>query len=142
MRRLTRQPLHEGYQLVTSIAPLTSKRQDFVELCDDCSLLGGPSNPDCSTSSHLKQSFATEKAQRAQNRIGVDTEDNRQVFGSRDLLSRQRLAICDCSSNLGGNLFMEQHGLTSVDACEIEFCRHCCIGRDPAWSQQGSCLGR
>ena len=118
--RLSRQSLDEGYQLVTSIAPLPCKLQDFVELRDDCTLLRCPRNPDRPTSSHLKQSFGTQEAQRSQNRIGIDAEHRRQVFGLRNLLSRQRLAIRHGSSDLRCDLFVQQYRLASVHSGKCE----------------------
>lgn len=48
------EPLHESYQLVTSIATLTSECQELVEFRYDSSLFGRPRHPDRSTSPHLQ----------------------------------------------------------------------------------------
>ncbi len=117
---LSGQVLHKRYQLVTPVATLSAERQCFLQFHYNGSPVGGPGNPDRPPTPYLQEPFVSEKMEGPQNSVRIDAKHHRQVLGLGDFVPWQCLAVCDGSSNLRCDLFVQEHGLPSVDSREGE----------------------
>ncbi len=86
---------------------LSAERHCLLQFRYNGSPFRGPRNPDRPPTPHLEESLISEKMESSENGIGIDAKYRRQVLGLRNFLPRQCLALCDGSSNLGGNLIMK-----------------------------------
>ena len=55
---------------------------------------------DAAAASELEQPFVAEQTQGSEHGVGVDAEDDGEVFGGRQALSGFRLAVCDRAPDL------------------------------------------
>jgi hypothetical protein len=76
--------------------------------------------------------------ERSQDSVRVDAEFRCQVSCLGNLLPGHRLAVCDSSSNLRRDLFVQENRFASVDSSEIEIARRFGVAVDRAHKNNDS----
>jgi NHL repeat len=92
-----------------------SLSQQFLSLCPDDAALGFARNSHTAASAELEHAFVSEGAKCPQHRVGVDTQDRCHVVGGRQALTGTNIAAGDVMTDLCGDLFMQGHGVVSVN---------------------------
>ena len=94
-------------EFVNGVALPARKLDQLPHLLYDGAAFGCPGNGDSTAAAKLEQSLVLEQPQRAQHGVGVDSENGCEVSRWWESFTGLRLAICDRTSNLGGDLEVE-----------------------------------
>ena len=86
---------------------MASELDKLSDLLHDRAALGCPGNRDSATAPKLQQPLVLKQPQRAQDGVGIDSEHRREVSCRRESLTGLRLAVCDRTPYLGGDLEVE-----------------------------------
>ena len=87
---------------------MASELDKLSDLLHDRAALGCPGNRDSATAPKLQQPLVLKQPQRAQDGVGIDSEHRREVSCRRESLTGLRLAVCDRTPYLGGDLEIEE----------------------------------
>src|SRR5581483_11454180 len=102
-------------ELVGSVAVRAREADELPRALDDRAALGGAGDGDTAAAAELEQAFVAKRAERAQDGVGVDAEDSREVAGRRQPLARPGLAVRDRAADLGRDLLVELRRFGAVD---------------------------
>jgi hypothetical protein len=94
-------------ELIDGIALPASVFDQLPDLLQDGAALGRPGNDRPATAPELEQSLVLQQSPRAQDGVGVDSENGREVSCRRESLTGLRLALGDGTPNLRGDLQIE-----------------------------------
>ncbi len=94
-------------ELVHGISLPASELDQLPDPLHDGSALGRPGHRDPAPTSKFEQALVLKQPQRAQDGVGVDTEDSREVSSRRKSFTGLRLPVCDRTPYLGGDLEIE-----------------------------------
>ena len=95
-------------ELVDGVSLPASELDQLPHLLDDGAALGCPGHGDSASASKLEQPFVLKQPQRAQDGVGVDSENGREVSGWWESFTGLGFAVCDRASYLGGDLEIEE----------------------------------
>lgn len=111
--------MEEGKKLVAPVSMGPGKREEFLGLGDNRTLLKCSGNDDGPSSTHFEQALISKQPKRAQHGIGVDSEDRREVLGLGYPVSRTRFSVRDRPSNLGRHLIVEQCLVATIHLAQL-----------------------
>ena len=97
-------------ELVDGVSLSASELDKLSHFLDDGAALGCPGNRDSPTAAKLEQPLVLKQPQRAQDGVGVDSENGREVSRRRESFTGLRFAVCDRTPYLGGDLEIEEVG--------------------------------
>ena len=92
-----------------------SLRQQVPGLRPDDAAFGLARNRHTAASAKLEHAVISEDAKRPQHGVGVDAQDGGHVAGRRQALTRTDVAVCDVTTDLGGDLVVQGHAVVSVE---------------------------
>jgi hypothetical protein len=101
--------------LVAAVALGACVFDEFVDTAEHGSALWCAGDRDAAAASEFEQSFVTEGVERAQDGVGVDTEDGCEVFGERQPVAWAGFAVGDCAADLSRGLQVEGRRFRCVD---------------------------
>ena len=95
-------------ELVDGVSLPASELDQLSHLLHDRAALGCPGNRDSATAPKLEQPLVLKQPQRAQDGVRVDSEHGREVSCRWESFTGLRLAVCDRTPYLGGDLEIEK----------------------------------
>jgi hypothetical protein len=101
-------------ELVDGISLPASELHELPNPLHDSSALGRPGHGGSATASKLEQPFVLKQPQRAQDGVGVDSEDGREVSCRWESLTGLRLSVGYRTPNLGRDLLVEVGSIRPV----------------------------
>jgi hypothetical protein len=98
----------EESQFVWFVAELVAEGDEFASFGDQLGALRrGARNGRAAAATELQQTFVAKGPQCAQNSVGVDAQDGREIAGRREALTGSGFAVGDRAAHRGGDLFMQ-----------------------------------
>ena len=94
-------------QFVRAVTVLATEFDELACLRHDDTALGCSRHGDASTATELEKSFLPKELQRTQQGVLVHSEDGGEILGCREAFTGLCFSVCDCSSYLGRDLFVE-----------------------------------
>ena len=101
--------------------------EEFFCLFDEGALFGGAGDGDAAAAAEFEEAFVAELAECAQDGVGVDAEDGREVFGGWEPFAGFGFAVGDGAADLGGDLFVQVEGVLAVELDLAHNASHCSV---------------
>jgi hypothetical protein len=101
-------------KLVYPVALRSGELDELTCTGNDRATLRRPGNGDAAAAPELEQPLVAQQAKRTENGVGVYVEHGGEVLRRREPLARLRLAVRDCTPNLGGHLLVEHGRLLAI----------------------------
>lgn len=91
---------------------------------DDATCLRVSGDRNAMSSPKLHEPFIAKLSERAKDRVGIDAQYFRQITGGRESLSGGSLTLGDGTSDLSGNLFVQQRRITGINPDSLHYANH------------------
>ena len=101
-------------QLVDPVALRSGELDKLTCTGNDRATLWRAGNGDAAAAPELEQPLVAQQAKRTENGVRVDVEHGGEVLRRREPPARLRLAVRDCTPNLGGHLLVERGPLLAI----------------------------
>ena len=95
-------------ELVDGVSLRASELDQLAHFLHDGAAFGCPGDRDSAAAPKLEQPLVLKQPQRAQDGVGVDAENGREVSCRWESLTGLRLSVCDRTAYLGGDLEIEE----------------------------------
>jgi hypothetical protein len=102
-------------QLLKSVAVSAGEPNKLTGVLYHFALLRRSGDGNAAATAELQQAFFAKFAEGAQDGVGVDAEDGREVARGREPLSLFGFTVCDRAADLRGDLDVEVDGFVTVD---------------------------
>jgi hypothetical protein len=102
-------------QFVGLVTVPAREADEFARARDNGAALRRAGDRDAAAAPKLEQALVAQRSQRAQDRVGVDADDGREVARWRQPLARPRFAFGDRAADLGRDLCVQVGRIMAVD---------------------------
>jgi hypothetical protein len=102
-------------ELVGAVSVLACEVEELSGALDDRAAFRCAGNRDAAAAAEFEQAFVAELAESAENGVGVDAEDGREVFGGWESFAGFGFAVGDRSADLSCDLFVQVEGIVVVE---------------------------